>query len=406
MKNYFAAFCLTFVCLISTANFAQSRRVTLPTEEVKSGKANKRPPQTEAAPVPPPADPEDEPNTTNIERVEPKIEAGADGEDIIKVDTEIVSVPVKVSDRKGRFIGGLTKENFQILEENAPHEIAYFSNEQQPFTLALILDMSYSAKFKAAEIQQAAMSFISQLRANDRVMIVSFDEQVYVHTAPTNDREVLQRAIRATKIGFGTSLYEAVDLVINEKLKKIGGRKAIVLFSDGVDTTSKRAHDLSNLSDALELDALVYPIQYDTFNEVQAIKDKPVVTQPTIPSPIPSQNKSPLPFPFPTGGAGGIGTMDAKGTSAEEYQKADQYLNEMANRTGGRLYQAGTIDNLTLAFSKIAAELREYYSLGFYPKADAKNGKKHKIKVRVNHDGAVVQARDSYVIGKKEKKNK
>lgn len=406
MKIYLAAFSLTIICLMSTANFAQSRRVTPPTES-NSGKANKRPPQAVATPAPTPAEPEDEPNTTNIERVEPKVDASADDGEIIKVETEIVSVPVKVSDRNGKFIGGLTKENFQILEENAPHEIAYFSNEQQPFTVALVLDMSYSAKFKAAEIQQAAMSFISQLRPNDRVLVVSFDEQVYVHTvAPTSDRQALQRAVKATKIGFGTSLYEAVDLVINEKFKKIGGRKAIVLFSDGVDTTSRKAHDLGNLSDALELDALVYPIQYDTFNEVQAIKDKPVVTQPTIPSPIPSQNKSPFPFPFPTGGAGGVGTMDAKGTSAEEYQKADEYLNEMANRTGGRLYQAGTIENLTLAFSKIAAELREYYSLGFYPKADAKNGKKHKIKVRVNQDGAVVKARDSYIIGKKEKKSK
>lgn len=406
MKNYFSAACLTFICLISTANFAQSRSVTPPTG-TDSGKVNKRPPQAAATPAPTPLEGEDEPNTTNIERVEPKIEAGA-ADEVITVETEIVSVPVKVSDRKGRFIGGLTKENFQILEENAAHEIAYFSNEQQPFTVALVLDMSYSAKFKAAEIQQAAMSFIGQLRPNDRVMIVSFDEQVYVHTvAPTSDRQVLQRAVKATKIGFGTSLYEAVDLVINEKFKKIGGRKAIVLFTDGVDTTSRKAHDLNNLSDALEVDALVYPIQYDTFNEVQAIKDKPVASQPKIPSPIPTQNKSPFPFPFPSsGGAGGVGTMDAKGTSVEEYRKADEYLNEMANRTGGRLYQAGTIDNLTLAFSKIAAELREYYSLGFYPKADAKNGKKHKIKVRVNQDGAVVQARDSYVIGKKEKKSK
>jgi VWFA-related protein len=409
MKNYISLFLMTLICIsLASVNFAQSRRPAIEPDNTK--KVNKRPPQTAATPTPPPLDPEDEPNTTNIERVEPKIEVGADDGEVIKVETEIVSVPVKVSDRKGRFIGGLTKENFQILEENAPHEIAYFSNEQEPFTVALVLDMSYSAKFKAAEIQQAAMNFINQLRSNDRVLIVSFDEKVYVHTAaPTTDRQALQRAVKATKIGFGTSLYEAVDLVINEKFKKIGGRKAIVLFSDGVDTTSRKAYGLGNLSDALELDALVYPIQYDTFNEVQAIKDKPIVTQPTIPSPIPTQNKSPFPFPFPSGGggsAGGVGTMDAKGTSVEEYRKGDEYLNEMANRTGGRLYQAGTIDNLTVAFSKIAAELREYYSLGFYPKADAKNGKKHKIKVRVNQDGAVVQARDSYVIGKKEKKDK
>jgi len=402
MKNYIAIFSLAFVCFGSTFNFAQSRRVT--TEPINTQKTNKRPPQTAATPAPQPIATEDEPNTTNIERVETNLEPVE--EDAIKIDTEIVSVPVKVLDRKGRFIGGLAKEDFQVFEDGVPQEIAYFSNERQPFTVALVLDMSYSAKFKAPEIQQAALAFISQLRENDRVMVVSFDEQVYVHTAPTSDRQVLQRAVKATKIGFGTSLYEAIDLVINEKLKKVTGRKAIVLFSDGVDTTSRRAHDLNNLSDALELDALVYPIQYDTFSAVQEMKNKPIITQQPIPSPIPSQNKSPFPFPLPSGGTGGVGTMDAKGTTPEEYRKADEYLNEMANRTGGRLYQADSTANLALAFSNIAAELREYYSLSYYPKEEAKTGKKHKIKVRVNENGAVVRARDSYVVGKKEKKDK
>ena len=291
----------------------------------------------------------------------------------------------------------MTKDKFQVFEDNAPQEITYFSNEQQPFTVALVLDMSYSSTFKIAEIQQAAMAFISQLRENDKVMIVSFDEEVHVLSPPTSDRAALQRAIRSTKIASGTSLYEAVDLVINEKLKKIGGRRAIVLFTDGVDTTSRRANDLMNLRDALEFDALVYPIQYDTFNEVQAMKNKPVVVPPTIPSPIPSKTKSPFPFPIPTGG---VGTPSSQGTSAEDYRRAGEYLNEMANRTGGRLYQANTAINLTQAFANIAAELREYYSLGYYPPEEAKEGKCRKIKVRVAQDGVAVRARDGYVVGK------
>ena len=403
MKIYIAVFCLTFICLSSGFNYAQSSRAA-PAPD-KTQKTNQRPPQTAATPTAAPANSEDEPNTTNIERiVTPAVEGIADDGDVIKVETEIVSVPVKVSDRKGRFIGVLTKENFQIFEDGVPQEIEYFSNEQQPFTVALVLDMSYSTKFKIAEIQQAAMNFINQLRENDRVMVVSFDEQVYVHTQPTNDRQALQRAIRSTKIGYGTSLYEAVDLVINQKFRKINGRKAIVLFTDGVDTTSRRAHDLGNLSDALELDALVYPIQYDTFADVQAMKNKPVIVQQPIPSPIPTQNKSPFPFPLPTGG---VGTPSSQGTTPEDYRKAGEYLNGMADRTCGRLYQADSTANLALAFSNIAAELREYYSLGYYPKDAATAGKKHKIKVRVNQpQGAVVRARDSYVVGKKEKKGK
>jgi VWFA-related protein len=405
MKRCRFLFGLAFICLSFTANFAQSKRAAAISDDT-TRKINKRPAET--APMPKPVETEDEPNTTNIERVETKMSietTETDGE-VIRVDTELVSIPVKISDRQGRFIGGLTKESFQIFEDNTPQEIALFSNEQQPFTVALVLDMSYSAKFKAAEIQNAALAFINQLRSNDKVLVVSFDREVHVLSAPTSDRQVLQRAIRNTKIDFGTSLYEAVDLVINEKLKKIGGRKAIVLFTDGVDTSSRKADDFNNLSDALELDALIYPIQYDTFAEVQAVKNKSVIMPPTQRSPIPTQTKSPFPFPLPgAGGIGGVGTMDTKGTSVEEYRKADQYLNDMANRTGGRLYQAGTTGSLVQAFSAIAADLREYYSLGYYPKEDVKTGKKRKIKVRVNQPGAVVHARDGYLVGKEKAKN-
>ena len=389
MKKYAFVLVATFICLSFTFSFAQSRRA--PTES-DNQKANKRPTTPTATPTPTPV--ETEASETEFEK---DASVQTDGE-VLRVDTELVTIPVKISDRKGRFIGGLMKEDFQVFEDNAPQEITYFSNEQQPFTVALVLDMSYSTTFKIAEIQQAAMAFIAQLRENDKVMIVSFDEEVHVLCQPTTDRKVMQTAIRSTRIASGTSLYEAVDLVINDKFRKTNGRKAIVLFTDGVDTTSRKAHDLNNLSDALELDALVYPIQYDTFNDVQAIKNKPIIVPPTQPSPIPTQNKSPFPFPIPTGG---VGTPNSQGTSAEDYRKADEYLNQMADRTGGRLYKASTTANLALAFSNIAAELREYYSLGYYPKEDAKIGKKRKIKVRVTQTGLVVRARDGYVVGKK-----
>ncbi len=375
-----------------TFGFAQSRRNP---SENDNQKANKRPPQSSPSPTPTPVD-----NKASETVIEQDAPAQTDDE-VLRVDTELVTIPVKISDRRGRFIGGLTKEDFQVFEDNAPQEITYFSNEQQPFTVALVLDMSYSATFKIAEIQQAAMAFITQLRENDKVMIVSFDEEVHLLCQPTTDRKVMQTAIRSTKIASGTSLYEAVDLVINDKFRKINGRKAVVLFTDGVDTTSRKAHDLNNLSDALELDALIYPIQYDTFNDVQAIKNRPVIVPPTQPVPVPTQNKSPFPFPIPTGG---VGTPSSQGTSVEDYRKADEYLNQMADRTGGRLYKANTASNLALAFSYIAAELREYYSLGYYPKEDAKVGKKRKIKVRTTQTGLIVRARDGYIVGKKAEK--
>jgi Ca-activated chloride channel homolog len=391
-------FLSAFLCLSFTLGLAQSRRVTPPTE---GEKANKRPAQTLPTPTPTPEETVAE--TSSNQPQDGSLDAIDDGE-IIKVDTQLVTIPVKVSDRKNRFIGNLKKEDFKVFEDNIEQEIALFSGEEQPFTVALVLDMSFSAKFKAEEIQSAAISFIDQLRKNDKVLVVAFDEEVHLLCEATSDREQIYRAIKSTKIDYGTSLYEAVDLVINDRLRKIDGRKAVVLFTDGVDTTSRKAHDLSNLSDAQELDALIYPIRYDTFADVQAMKNKPIIVKQPLPGQIPGGNKSPFPFPIPTQT---VGTADSKGTTPEEYQKADEYLNEMANRTGGRLYYASTITDLTKSFANIASELREFYSIGYYPNSDAKVGKKRKIKVKVNQQNIAVRARDSYVVGgEKDKKVK
>ena len=208
-----------------------------------------------------------------------------DGPEIV-VDTRLVTIPVRVMDRKGRFLPGLAKENFRVFEDSVEQEVALFSNDAQPFTVALVLDMSYSAKFKAAEIQNAAIEFIDQLRPDDKVIVIAFDEEVHLLCEPTSDRKVIHGAIRQTKISTGTSLYEAVDLTINDRLKKIEGRKAMVLFTDGVDTTSRRSNDYDNLRDAMETDTLIYPIRYDTFADVQRIKNSPIPQQ--IPTGIPT----------------------------------------------------------------------------------------------------------------------
>jgi Ca-activated chloride channel homolog len=353
------------------------------------GKSNQRNARPEASPTPTPA-------AVPI-AVEPASSASTtiDEGDIIKVNTQLVSIPVRVMDKKGRFIGGLAKENFRVYEDGVEQEVTMFSNEQQPFTVVLMLDMSYSAKFKASEIQSAAIAFIDQLRPADKVMVVSFDGEVHMLCEATNDRKDIYRAIRSTKIGDGTSVYDAVDQVINSRLRTIEGRKAIILFTDGVDTTSRYASDYSNVGDAMELDALIYPIRYDTYADVQNMKNHP-----TMPLPIPGSPGTTLPFPVPVSGGG---QASDKGTTPEEYERAEQYLDKLATYTSGRMYLASTLDNLATAFSKIASELREFYSLGYYPKEDRVAGKNTTIKVKVDQPGAVVRTRDGYIVPKKTK---
>lgn len=408
MKNFAVLLCLALLlCVSFEYASAQSRRVT--PSSTTNGKPNQRP-EPKPTPTPDPQATADKDAPSDQGPVDP-------ADEVIRVDTQLVTIPVKVLDRKNRFFGGLKKEDFRVLEDEVEQEIAHFSNEQEPFTVALVLDMSYSAKFRIAEIQSAAIAFISQLRDVDQLMVISFDEEVHMLCEPTNDRQKIYRAIKSTKIGNGTSLYDAVDLVMNGRLKRISGRKAIVLFTDGVDTTSRLAHDMSNLRDAMELDALIYPIRYDTYAEVQAMNNGGTVTRVPFPGTgggtvttgqgnpggIPPSTTGSLPFPVPDPQVA-RGGGSSRGTTVEEYRNAEKYLSDLAIYTGGRIYVADTTANLSNAFTKIASELREFYSLGYYPKEEATAGKKKKIKVKINQTGLAVKARDSYVVGKRQKK--
>jgi len=399
MGQFFIVLLAVTLVVTGSSVSAQSGKGT----QTGDGKANRRPVNERPKPTPTPTPSETDQSNIVADTGE------MDGPEII-VDTKLVSIPVRVMDRKGRFLPGLTKESFKVFEDNVEQEIALFSNESQPFTVALVLDMSYSTKFKITEIQSAAIEFIDQLRPEDRVIVISFDEEVHILCEPTNDRKTIYGAIKNTRIATGTSLYEAVDLTINDRLRRIEGRKAMVLFTDGVDTTSRKSNDYDNLRDSMEIDTIIYPIRYDTYADVQRIKNNPGSQQ--IPTGIPTGGPptGSTPPTMPTGRIGfpipmtGIGTPSDKGTTTEEYAKGEEFLNQLALRTGGRGYLADSLGNLSGAFSKIASELREFYSLGYYPKEEAKPGKVRRIKVKTNQENVAVKARDSYVVGGPKKK--
>ena len=192
-------------------------------------------------------------------------EAANPDEEVIKVETSLVTIPVSVNDRNGFYIPNLRQPNFKIFENGVEQEIAYFGTSDQPFTVVLLIDVSPSTSFKIEEIQAAAAAFVSQLKPQDQVMVIEFDSSVHVLTEITGDRDKINKAIRKTGFGDGTSLYEAVDFSLRKRLDKIEGRKAIVLFTDGVDTSSGRASFESTLRDAEESEAVIFPIYYNTF---------------------------------------------------------------------------------------------------------------------------------------------
>lgn len=341
------------------------------------------------------------PNNRAPQRSAEQVDAGpeeVDAGDVIRVNTTLVTIPLSVMDRHGRYVPNLRKEDFRLWEDGIEHQVAYFSSVDKPFSLVLMIDTSGSTRFRLEDIQAAAIAFVDQLRIDDRVMIVSFDDDVRVLSEFTTNRRQLHNAIRRTETGDGTRLYDAVDLVINRRLVQTSGRKAIVLFTDGVDTTSRNASYESNVRDAEELDALVYPVQYDTFEDVNGSSG--TWRRPQSPIEILGQILGQMGRRGRRGGGGsGGGGGGGGGLGRGDYERANRYLNDLANKTGARKYEADSTRNLTLAFSNIAEELRRQYSLGYYPTKQAQAGERRQIRVRVNQPNLAVRARDSYVFG-------
>src|SRR5215217_2864196 len=316
-----------------------------------------------------------------------------DAGDVIRVSTTLVTIPVSVMDRDGRYVPNLQKEEFRIWEDGVEQEVAFFQSVDKPFSVVLMLDTSPSTQFRLEDIQDAAIAFVNQLRPDDKVMVVSFNDDIKILSEFTTDRTKLQRAINRSKTDDGTRLYDAVDMVINQQLSRVSGRKAIVLFTDGVDTTSRRADYQTNVVDAQELDALIYPVQYDTSQDMNS-GNIPVGRPIDIWGQI-------LGGIFGGGGGmhrgGGGGYPRARGTGRGDYEFAEQYLRELANSTGGREYRADSLQNMASAFANVAEELRRQYSIGYYPKRPAQAGQRRQKKVRARQPNLAVRSRDSYI---------
>jgi len=314
---------------------------------------------------------------------EPETEASpknADEEEVIRVETDLIMVPTRITDRSGKSVGNIKRQEFKIYENGVEQEVAYFAVENQPFTVALVLDMSYSSVFKLSDIQFAAYEFINQLKPEDKVMVVAFDEKPHVLCEPTNNRMALKLAIDSTSISSGTGLYKTLDLVLNEKMSRVAGRKAIVLLSDGVDTASGKLSAEDVLKSTAETDVLVYPIQYDTYEDVQRVRKDAAEIR---------YDNNDRPYAVQRGAI--------KGERLEDYKAANDFLNKLSDQTGGNVYKVADTLNLNSAFARIADDLRKIYTLGYYPGVERRVGVRYAIKVRVYRPNLVIRARSGYI---------
>jgi VWFA-related protein len=373
-KTKLALILLLSVSFLPSNLFAQSGRV----------RSDAKPTKTE------PAKPTDD-GITNETKISP------DGEtvegDVIRFDTALVTVPVTVMDRNGRYVPLLRREQFRLMENGVEQKIAYFATTDSPFTVVLLIDTSGSTDFRLSDIQDAAMKFVERLKPTDSVMVMSFDDRIQVQCKATTDRDVIQKAIRRTRTGGGTRLYDAVDDILKKQLLTIPGRKAVVLFTDGVDTTSHRASYDSTIRLAEESDAPIYSVDYDTSGFGGGMGGG-------IPLPGGRGRVLGLPLPSP----GGIPGGSIPGSSPGDYRRAVAYLHALSDATGGRFYSGDSMFGIAQAFTWIAEELGRQYSLGYYPSTAGKDGERRQIKVKVTESDLVVKSRDSYIYSDKGKK--
>jgi VWFA-related protein len=306
--------------------------------------------------------------------------------DVIRFDSTLVTVPVTVQDRNGRYVPILRRDQFRITENGIEQKIAYFAAADAPFTVVLLIDTSGSTNVRLNEIQDAAIKFVGKLKPSDSVMVMSFDDRIDVQCKATTDRNVIEKAIRRTRTGGGTRLYDAVDDILRRQVKTIDGRKAIVLFTDGVDTTSHRASYDSTIRLAEEADVAIYSVDYDTSG---------------FGGPMGQRRGTIFGIPLPTPGIPG---STQPGSSPGDYRRAVAYLHALSNSTGGRFYNGDSLFGIAQAFTWIAEELGLQYSLGYYPSTQGKDGERRQIKVKVTESDLVVKARDSYIYSDKSKK--
>jgi len=239
----------------------------------------------------------------------------------------------------------------------------------------LLIDTSHSTQRKLGTIRKTALTFVKQLQPNDRVMIVTFDDQVRFASELTDDREVLRRAIESVKSNYATSLYDAITLTVTQKLAQLSGRKAIVVLTDGVDTASRSATFESTLDLISGAGVICYAVQYETRNDGGPVM-KPVLLPNSLGALDTSRRSRGLfgrvsflqENTAQTGvvlrqAGGKVGGSKGPPLQKDRYLVATDFLRALAFQSGARYLRAETIESTSYAFALIADELRHQYTI-------------------------------------------
>ncbi|HUQ31795.1 MAG TPA: VWA domain-containing protein [Pyrinomonadaceae bacterium] len=336
--------------------------------------------------------------------------------DVVRVDTQLVSVPAVVTDKTGRPLPNLRADNFILYEDGRPQQIANFATTEAPFEVALLLDTSGSTRADIALIRRAARAFIDALRPGDRVSIVAFNNSedggrslatVDVLTRLTDDREALQKALENIGASNGTPYYDALERISEDVFRdsprdEMRGRRAVVALTDGVDSASDA--DYAEARSRLQRRNIAcYFIQVNTedFVEDRLLKDcEQFGTLRLSRRQLQRYRRIFVPRADATSYEDfcRMGSFERMQISRSLYDLARREMSDLARALGGKTFPTADLRDARAAFAQVAAEIGTQYSLGYYSTNKTRDGRFRAIRVEVRGatQGAQVRAREGY----------
>jgi VWFA-related protein len=320
-----------------------------------------------------------------------------DAEDVVRTDVSLVQLNVGVVDPQGRAITSLSRNDFTVYEDGVKQPILHFEPTHAPFSLVLLLDMSGSTVNFRPQLKQAAWRFLDALAPEDRVAVIQFNAKIKNLAGFSTDRKKSAYAIEIADGAGNTKLYDALKYALSELAKedKEKRRKAIVVLTDGLDTdlrNSDRALVRNAQTDA-EAIAAIDAKASNALNAVLTAADRQGVT--IYPLALPSGD--PKRLPSIAAAAGATSTLPPDPIIMGIYTAARTRLQNLADRTGGRLNEIKRLDQMARLYAEVAADLRSLYTVAYQPKnGRAPDGKWHEIRVEVAQPALIARTRPGY----------
>ncbi len=316
-------------------------------QNARSNGAKTDPPQKKTE-IPPPARVNTVPRDGRPIRPE---EAENNKQANIRVDTNLVLIPVSVTDPLNRFVTGLEREHFKVFEEKVEQTIVQFASEDAPLSVGLVFDTSNSMGAKLQKSRQAAAQFFKTANSEDEFFLVQFNDRPELVVPFTHSTEEIQNRLTFTQAKGRTALLDGIYLAMNQMKKAVNPRKAVLVISDGGDNSSRYTEsEIKNL--VREADVQLYAI-------------------------------------------GIYESMGGRGRTAEELS-GPGLLNDLAEQTGGKHFSIENVNELPDVAAKIGIELRNQYLIGYSPKNQERDGKYRRVQVKIVQPRGLPQLRPTW----------